>query len=152
MSSNMKNLCSALRESIDALTLDWVARVKADPYLKSDNPLTITQIVDHVPNMLEELCDLLGQEGEPDFAEVRAASEHGYARSLEGYSVTELLRELELLREGIFNFVAETEIENGVSRPDMFCALRIVNKYFSEDIIFVVEHYLQRKADDRGKF
>ncbi len=148
----MNKLCSALRESIDALTLDWVARVKADPYLKSDNPLSISQIVDHVPNMLEELCDLLGQEEEPDFAEVRAASEHGYSRSLEGYSVTELLRELELLRECLFNFVAETEIANNVNRADTIRALRIVNKYFGEDIIFVVEYYLQRKADEKGKF
>jgi len=141
-----------MSESIDAITLDWVARVKADPYLKSDNPLTISQVVDHVPDMLEELCDLLKQDGEPDFQEVRAASEHGYARSLEGYSVTELLRELELLREGVFDFVAETEIKHGVNRADTISALRVVNKYFGEDIIFVVEYYLQRKTDTKGQF
>ena len=141
-----KVLCEELRRSADEITLGWVARVKADPYLRADDPLTLSQLVDHVPQMLEELCALLRQEGEPDFSQVRASSSHGYMRSLAGYSLTELLRELELLRDCVFNFVAKTEIEHGVRPTDTIRALRVVNKYFGEDIIFVVEHYLKRDA------
>ncbi|MGH9901393.1 MAG: RsbRD N-terminal domain-containing protein [Pyrinomonadaceae bacterium] len=147
----MNALCAAMRGEIDSITLGWVERVKSDPYLQSDNPLTLSQIVDHVPQMLEELCALLNEEGEPDFRAVRAASSHGYARSLAGYSLTELLRELELLRECVFDFVARTETEHGVGRAETIRALRIVNQYFGEDIIFVVEHYLQRNARPRSK-
>ncbi|HVF87733.1 MAG TPA: hypothetical protein VM866_09085, partial [Pyrinomonadaceae bacterium] len=75
---------------------------------------------------------------------------HGYTRSLSGYTLTELLRELELLRDCVFNFVAETEIKNGVNRADTVRALRTVNQYFGEDIIFVVEHYLKRNASGAG--
>lgn len=146
MTSEMNGLCAAMRGSIDALTLRWVDRVKSDPYVRADNPLTLSQLIDHVPQMLEELCDLLGQDGEPDFKTVRAASSHGYARSIAGYSLTELLRELELLRECVFDFVAETEQRHGTGRDQTIRALRVVNKYFGEDIIFVVEHYLQRSA------
>jgi hypothetical protein len=146
MTSEMNSLCVAMRASIDAITLRWVDGVKSDPYIRSDNPLTLSQIIDHVPQMLEELCDLLAHSGEPDFKAVRAASSHGYARSLAGYSLTELLRELELLRECVFDFVADTEQQHGVSRDQTIRALRVVNKYFGEDIIFVVEHYLQRNA------
>jgi hypothetical protein len=146
MPSEMDALCTEMRSSIDALTLEWVDRVKSDHYIRSDNPLTLSQIIDHVPQMLEELCDLLGQGGEPDFEAVRAASSHGYARSLAGYSLTELLRELELLRECVFDFVAGAEAGRGVSRDETIRALSVVNKYFGEDIIFVVEHYLQRNA------
>ena len=142
----MNSLCDEMRGSIDALTLEWVDRVKSDHYIRSDNPLTLSQIIDHVPQMLEELCDLLAQEGVPDFKAVRAASSHGYARSLAGYSLTELLRELELLRECVFDFVARAEAGRGVSRDETIRALRVVNKYFGEDTIFVVEHYLQRNA------
>ena len=149
MPSELSSLCTAMRESIDALTLEWVGRVKADPYLRSDDPLTLSQLIDHVPQMLEELCILLAQEGEADFESVRAASSHGYARSIAGFSLTELLRELELLRDCIFNFVAETEVAHGVSRAETIRALRLVNKYFGEDILFVVEHYLQRQAHPR---
>ena len=151
MPSEMNALCAAMRSSIDALTLEWVGRVKSDAYIRSDNPLTLSQIIDHVPQMLEELCDLLGQEGQLDFEAVRASSSHGYMRSLAGYSLTELLRELELLRDCVFNFVAETEKEHGVSRDDTIRALRVVNQYFGEDIIFVVEHYLQRNARPTGE-
>jgi hypothetical protein len=146
MPDNMDALCTAMRESIDPITLEWVKRVQTDPYLRSDDTMSLTQIVDHVPHMLEELCDLFGQEGEPDFQTIRASSKHGYTRSLSGYTLTELLRELELLRDCVFNFVAETEIKNGVNRDDTVRALRIVNHYFGEDIIFVVEHYLKRSA------
>jgi hypothetical protein len=74
----------------------------------------------------------------------------GYTRSLSGYTLTELLREVELLRDCVFNFVAETEIKNGVNRADTVRALRTVNQYFGEDIIFVVEHYLKRNASGAG--
>ena len=144
MSSGVRALCAAMRQSVDSITQDWVGKVTSDPYLHSDDRLTLNQLIDHVPQMLEELCALLSREGEPDFSEVRAASSHGYARSLEGYTLTELLRELELLRDCVFNFVAESG--HGAGHAETLRALRIVNKYFGEDIIFVVEHYLRRGA------
>ena len=141
-----KILCGELGRSVDEIVLGWVARVKADPYLRADDPLSLTQLVDHVPQMLEEMCGLLSQGDEPDFKQVRAASTHGYTRSLEGYTLTELLRELELLRECLFDFVSETETKHGVDRAETLRALRLVNRYFGEDTIFVVEHYLKRNA------
>ena len=149
MPSQSKLLCNTMRASIETITLRWVHHVHDDPYLQAkDSKLTLPQIIDHVPQMLEELCDLLDQEEEPDFKTIRASSEHGYVRSAEGYSLTQLLRELELLRDAVFNFVAEAEIKQGVNRPDTIRALRRVNKYFGEDIIFVVEHFLSRSAKD----
>ncbi|HEV7859137.1 MAG TPA: RsbRD N-terminal domain-containing protein [Pyrinomonadaceae bacterium] len=146
MPAELESLCAEMRASVDAITLGWVQRVQQDPYLRSRNRLTLAQIVDHVPQMLEELCGLFGQEGEPDFHAIRAASEHGYVRSAEGYTLTQLLRELELLRDCIFNFVADTEIKRGVNRPDTIQALKLVNKYFGEDIIFVGEHFLKGRT------
>jgi len=146
MSSGVQALCAAMRQSVDSITQEWVGRVTSDPYLRSDDQLTLQQLIDHVPQMLEELCSLLSREGEPDFGEVRAASSHGYTRSLEGYTLTELLRELELLRDCVFNFVAEAEAAHGAGLAETVRALRVVNKYFGEDIIFVVEHYLRRGA------
>jgi hypothetical protein len=150
MPSEVQTLCAAMRQSVDSITQDWVAKVTSDPYLHSDDELTLHQIIDHVPQMLEELCSLLSQEGEPDFRDARAASTHGYARSLAGYTLTELLRELELLRDCVFNFVAETEAWQKAGRAETVRALRVVNKYFGEDIIFVVEHYLRRGARPAG--
>ena len=146
MSSGVKALCAAMRQSVDSITQEWVGKVTSDSYLHSDDHLTLQQLIDHVPQMLEELCVLLSQEGEPDFRAVRAASSHGYSRSLEGYTLTELLRELELLRDCVFNFVAAAEALEGAGRAETVRALRVVNKYFGEDIIFVVEHYLKRGA------
>ena len=150
MPSEVQTLCAAMRQSVDSIIQDWVAKVTSDPYLHSDDELTLHQIIDHVPQMLEELCSLLSQEGEPDFRDVRAASTHGYTRSLAGYTLTELLRELELLRDCVFNFVAETEAWQRAGRAETVRALRVVNRYFGEDIIFVVEHYLRRGAPRAG--
>ncbi|MDQ1590240.1 MAG: hypothetical protein QOG71_867 [Pyrinomonadaceae bacterium] len=151
MADDTGALCEAFQNNIDDITLDWVARVKQDAHMRSDDRLTTTQIVDHVPQMLEELCSLLGQKGVPDFEAVRAASQHGYTRSLEGYSLVDLLRELELLRDCVFNFVAETETEHNVNRRETFRVLKTVNQYFGEDIIFVVEHFLKNRQGTSGK-
>lgn len=153
MSSEMGALCREMRGSIDRITMEWVRRVGSDPYLHSDDGMPLSQIIDHVPQMLEELCSLMTHEeaAEPDFRTVRAASSHGYTRSLAGYSLPDLLRELEILRDCVFNFVAETETEHGVSRSEAMRALRMVNHYFGEDIIFVVENYLRRSAGARVK-
>jgi hypothetical protein len=147
---NTDPLCRELRTSIDAITLDWVRRVQHDPYMRSDDALTVAQIVDHVPQMLEEICALLSCDA-PDFETIRASSQHGYMRSSEGYSLPDLLRELELLRDCLFNFVAETEIAHGVSRAGTIRALRLVNHYFGEDILFVVEHFLARGRVNRSQ-
>ncbi len=144
MPAELKSLCETMRANVEAITLDWIEQLKRDTYLHADDNLTLAQIVDHVPQMLEELCDIFTREGEPDFQEIRAASQHGYIRSAEGYTLTELLRELEILRDCVFSFVAATEIKQGVNRPDTIRGLRLVNKYFGEDTIFVVEHFLSR--------
>ena len=144
MPSSLKPLCDALLGNVERITLEWVRRVQSDPYLKADDNLTLTQIIDHAPQMLEELCELMGEPDEPNFDKIRASSQHGYIRSAEGYSLTELLRELELLRDCVFNFVVETEIKQNLSREDSIHALRLINKYFGEDTLFVVEHFLAR--------
>lgn len=146
MTENQNPLCDELRARIDAITLDWVRRVQRDPYMRSDDALTLPQIVDHVPQMLEELCRLLRHEPEADFKTIRASSAHGYMRAAEGYSLTDLLRELELLRDCVFDAVAEIELAQQVARADSVRALKLVNHYFSEDILFVVEHFLARAA------
>ena len=144
MHEETSQLCAALRENVDAITVEWVQRVQHDPYMRSDNTLTLAQIVDHIPQMLDELCDLMGRGGLPDFATIRAASAHGYMRATEGYSLPDLLRELELLRDCLFTFIAETEIKQRINRAESLRALRLVNHYFGEDILFVVEHYLKQ--------
>jgi hypothetical protein len=144
MTTKLSRLRSELRSEIEAITVEWVRRVRSDPYLKSDNPLTLTQIIDHVPQMLEEMCDLLERAEDPDIEQIRASSQHGYIRSAEGYSLTDLLRELEILRDCVFDFVAEAEARIGLTRAE----LRLVNKYFAEDILFVAEHFLSRRAGE----
>lgn len=147
-SLELKKVCRELRLSINDIVLVWIERVRSDPYLRADDGLTHTQIVDHIPQMLEELCDLLEHADATDFGNIRASSHHGYRRSLEGYTLTELLRELELLRDCVFTFVAETEAGHNLTRADIIHALRTVNEYFGEDVIFVVEHYLRRAGSD----
>ncbi|MCP9494587.1 MAG: RsbRD N-terminal domain-containing protein [Pyrinomonadaceae bacterium MAG19_C2-C3] len=147
-SLEIRKVCRELRSSINDIVLVWIERVQADPYLRADDDLTHIQIVDHIPQMLEELCDLLEHGSATDFKDIRASSHHGYRRALEGYTLTELLREIELLRDCVFTFVAETEAGHNLTRTDIIAALRTVNEYFGEDVIFIVEHYLRRSEPD----
>lgn len=147
MPFDMNALCAEMQGRINEIVTEWLTRVATDPYLQADDALTPTQIIDHVPQMLDELCELLSHRREPDFREVRASSHHGYIRAIEGYTLTELLRELELLRDCVFTCIDSCEAARGMSRAEAISTLRIVNEYFGEDIIFVVEHYLRRKNE-----
>jgi hypothetical protein len=147
--ANIDLLCRELSASIDQITVDWARRVQHDPYMKSNDALSLPQIIDHIPQMLEEICALLRRDAEADFHTIRASSQHGYIRAAEGYSLPDLLRELELLRDCIFNFVAETEIKHNVNRAETIRALRLVNQHFGEDILFVVKHFLARERASR---
>lgn len=142
-------MCDGLRANVDAITLTWVQRVKRNPEIESDEGLTLSQLVDHIPEMIEEICDLLTQEEDLDFEKIRAATKHGFMRSAEGYSLSELLRELELLRDCIFGFLADYIADKRLSSQDAVRALRRINRYFSDDVLFVVDHYLKRSENPR---
>ena len=142
-SSALKIMCEGLRSNVDAITLSWVQRVKHSKRIESDERLTLSQLIDHIPEMIEEICELLTQDEGFDFEKLRAARKHGFMRSVEGYALNELLLELEILRDCVFSFIADYITDKRIAGHEAVRALRQINRYFSDDVLFVVEYYLR---------
>jgi signal transduction histidine kinase len=85
----------------------WCDAVAADPALKSGRALPATQLLDHIPALLEDYEHRLAATGKGDPAELQRGSDaqrsdaeaHGLHRWQQGFDLAEVIRELSQLNE-----------------------------------------------------
>lgn len=83
--------------------------VFGDQEVEHSDQLTYRQLADHLPSILEEICNVLetrslsGQEG----ALEHDARQHGQWRWQQGYRIDELVRELDLFRQVLLSAIGE---------------------------------------------
>lgn len=91
----------------------WSRRVREDPAVPEAKRLSEPALVDHVPQLIDHLVELLGccagepGQGEPEGRELghdRSAHEHAFHRMNERYDLTAVLRELSHLRVVLIEF------------------------------------------------
>ncbi|WP_250535044.1 sensor histidine kinase [Caballeronia sp. AZ10_KS36] len=105
----MNGLVAALRTQQTALTERWMKLVFGDQEVEHSDQLTYRQLADHLPSILEEICNVLetrslsGQEG----ALEHDARQHGQWRWQQGYRIDELVRELDLFRQVLLSAIGE---------------------------------------------
>jgi signal transduction histidine kinase len=90
-----------LRRERTRLTEQWLKAVFGDIDLVDADKLTYEQLADHLPKILDELCEALDAE---ELERVEPAIEgearkHGLVRWHQGYRIEELARELDLFHE-----------------------------------------------------
>jgi hypothetical protein len=90
-----------LRRERTRLTERWLKAVFDDAGVVEADNLTYEQLADHLPKILDELCEALDAEAleraEP--AIEGAARQHGVVRWRQGYRIEEVVRELDLFHE-----------------------------------------------------
>lgn len=116
MNAVLSRLTVLLQDHKEAVLQQWIDRSLADPHLLKCRGLSLDDLRDYVPMLLDELNDSLAaslEEGQPGGAsgpEIgggRAAREHVRHRFAEGYSLAEELRELAHVRAAIVNLCAQ---------------------------------------------
>jgi signal transduction histidine kinase len=94
-----------LRRERSRLTEQWLQAVFGDTGVVEADKLTYEQLADHVPKILDELCEALDAEElesvEP--AIEGEAKQHGAVRWRQGYRIEEVVRELDLFHETLAN-------------------------------------------------
>ena len=128
----MNNFVSLFREHEDALVVAWVDAVYADQRTDLPSLLSYRQLVDSVPEILEELGCLLeerasGREIEEATLNLRT---HAQVRFQQGCLIDEVARELMLLRLVLTDFLWREgvrvmegdlwELRDAVRRTDAF--------------------------------
>jgi hypothetical protein len=124
--------------------------VTADRRINSDARLSYLQLVDHIPQIVEELQDALADaRGEtPMLSEGR---QHGRQRWKQGYELKEVVRELTLLRLTLVEFI---ELYRGAlparAPEELTRSFHRINVFMDDEIYRTVEAYLDASQNPQS--
>ena len=131
-----------LKNGRETIVRTWTEKVTADRRVTSDERLSYLQLVDHIPEIVEELHDALG-DGSPHPPALNQGREHGRQRWRQGYELKEVVRELTLLRATLVEFI---ELYRGALPPrppeELTRSFHRINVFVDEEIYRTVEAYL----------
>jgi len=133
-----RRFSSLFRQHLDALTRVWVDEIYADRRTDLATLLTFRELVEHVPDLLDELGHLLDEraEGEEICEGARRLRGLAQTRFQQGALLDEVARELMLLRDtlGEFLWVEADGAAKGEAAAWLHDALRRSWLFFDEMI------------------
>ena len=112
----------------------WMDAVRADPRIHSEGELTEYALRNHVPAIIDEICELLRDGETPRASNTQEARVHTYMRYRQGYRGRELACELSQLRMAILDVVTESLKEAGVGVKPFIQLSKTVHFYIDEQM------------------
>lgn len=138
-------IADALENKIDELIDIWTTAVRDDPRIESDEKLSIPELIDHVPAIVEEICQLIRDDKTPDVRNSNEARANVYTRVHQGYKGRDLIRELSLLRITLLDYlVAFSEESPDIAANERHNAATILNLYLDEEMRYAISVYSNR--------
>ncbi len=106
-----------LRENITEIQGKTLALMRANPELGTLG-LSDSQLVDHIPQVLREMADLLDSDEPQVMGEVltKSAIEHGRHRFRQGYAAPMLVEDIRVAEQAIFDVIQDHILELDLSR------------------------------------
>lgn len=133
-------IAERIQGRIDQIVGAWSVLVRQDPRIESDDTLTQPELIDHVPAILEEICELIRKDETPDVRNVNEARVNVYTRFHQGYKGRDLVRELSLLRITLLDQLMEISLAepDGLNVKDWHNAATILNLYLDEEMRYAI--------------
>jgi hypothetical protein len=146
-------IAEKVRSQIGSIIEDWTAAVRNDPRIQSDAALSKPELIDHVPAVIEEICDLIQRSETPGVRNSSEARANVYTRLHQGYSGRDLVRELSLLRITLLDYLINTLLSKSVdfATEDYRAAARIANLYLDEEMRYAISIFCKPFAYGTGK-
>jgi hypothetical protein len=139
-----------LRTGQETIVRDWTEKVTADRRVNSDSRLSYIQLIDHVPQIVEELQEAI-KRGEGAAPMLREGGEHGRQRWRQGYELKEVVRELTLLRATLVEFLERYSGALPARTPeDITRSLNSINLFMDDEIYRTVEAYLDASQNPQA--
>jgi signal transduction histidine kinase len=132
----------------EEITRRWVTAVDRSPDIAASEDLTYRQLLDHLPQMCQELAETL-KKSEHETNSEPAARAHGRKRWEQGYRLQELIREVCLLRR---NFIDTWPDAFATANP-LFdvraqqASRRLVGRFFDDVIIDSTVQFVEEQTD-----
>jgi hypothetical protein len=138
-----EDLSLLIGENNESITETWMRAVRNDARIESDAALTRLELRDHVPAIIEEICELLREDETPHPGNTLEGRVKVYLRFQQGYRGRELAREVSLLRTVMLDFLIGRCIDpsTNVDLKGYYRAARIINLYMDEILINAISTY-----------
>jgi len=136
-------IADRLEAGIQEVVERWRSAVRSDQRIRSDSALSQRELTDHVPQIVEEICDLIRSDQDPSISTTDEARANVYIRIRQGYSGPELVWELSLLRMALLRYLAELQSEAQLDIDlDRYVRLaRILNLYIDLELRYAISVY-----------
>jgi signal transduction histidine kinase len=124
-------MADRIREMREELTARWLERISARVQLEPERIFPSTQLLDHVPVLMDGIAGYLEDprdEITADLPVIAKAMELGELRFAQGFDASEILKEYELLGGVLFSFAARVVAESATeSTPEdlLICSHRL---------------------------
>lgn len=140
-----------LETGSEAIVREWSQKVASDKRVQSDAQLDYMQLIDHVPQIIDELRQALARDAHPDTGSLQKGREHGRQRWRQGYELKEVIRELMLLRTTLMEYIETARDQMSAKTFEQFSrAYRQINGFMDEELYKTVEAYLEAPRDPRS--
>jgi|SRR5215813_7222230 len=135
-------LADRLEEGLQEVLARWRKAVRSDRRIQSDAGLSQRELTDHVPQIVQEICELIRTRQEPSISTTDEARANVYIRVRQGYSGPELVWELSLLRMALLGYLANLQPENDPVDLDSYVDLsRTINIYIDLELRYAMSVY-----------
>lgn len=142
-------VASLIESHIRQLVEKWSLAVRHDPRIESDANLSKPELIDHVPAIIEEICELIRNSETPGVRNSLEARANVYLRFHQGYKGRDLIRELSLLRITLLDDLMEIIAgqQSTVSVRDHHEIAKIINLYLDEEMRYAISVFAYRPND-----
>lgn len=140
---NERNIADAIEGHLDQLIESWSQSVRDDPRIESDAKLSKPELIDHVPAIVQEICELITIGEIPDAHNSHEARANVYIRFNQGYRGRDLVRELSHLRITLLDYLTEIASDEslGIDDESRHQAAKILNLYLDEEMRCAISVY-----------
>ena len=136
-----------LKNGQETIVQRWAEKVNSDRRVQSDAQLSYVQLIDHVPQIVEELRVALTEDSTGSYT-LKEGRQHGRMRWQQGYELKEVVRELTLLRATLMEFIDNYRGALALHSPEKISqSYHKINGFIDEELYKTVEAYLESPAD-----
>ena len=145
-------IASAIENHLERLIAIWTSAVRDDPRIESDAMLSKPELIDHVPAIVQEICELIRKDEVPNVRNSHEARANVYGRYQQGYKGRDLIRELSLLRITLLDHLKEiSEDKEAVfDSEEVHNASKILNLYLDEEMRYAISVYGSAPGEPDG--
>ena len=134
--ASMESVADILERELQAVIVDWLARVEQEPDLKCI-PLNFEERTGHLPLLLHDVIAWLRLDAGSKAPISKAAAEHGELRRKQGYTVAMAVEESRLLQVTIFSTLHKNvkNLEFSALLPDVVTIADEVDAQLKEQML-----------------